>query len=252
MNLKSFNPPPQRHNGFSIVELLVVIGIITILISIVLPSISRAKETAERTQCLSNMKQGVLIAQIYAQENRDRLPFSTNDTTDPTKSHKTWVNLVDAYESAGKLRRCPGRANVGWQLSSPNTFYNVTGENAPRYFDPNAFLMARNDQWAGNASSQRRLGSIKKNMDKLLAVVDNGGNTRFAGGYPPGEGVRFRHDAGQSINVGMIDGHAENWQRSAVLQARIDATNGITGPRVYKNLLTDNSNAKYPWGDTAE
>jgi prepilin-type N-terminal cleavage/methylation domain-containing protein/prepilin-type processing-associated H-X9-DG protein len=238
--------------AFSIVELMVVIAIITVLISIALPAIARSRETAERTQCLANMKQGVLVALVYAQENRDRLPFSTNDTTDPTKSHKTWVNLVDQYESSGRLRRCTGRANVGWQMSNPTTFYNVTSEPAPRFFDPNSYLMARNDQWAGNASSQRRLGSLKKNQDKLLAVVDNGGNSRFAGGYPCGEYVRFRHDSGQSINVAMIDGHAENWQRTAVMQARTDAAAGITGPKIHKNLLTDNSNSKYPWGDTAE
>jgi prepilin-type N-terminal cleavage/methylation domain-containing protein/prepilin-type processing-associated H-X9-DG protein len=240
------------RNGFTIVELLVVVSIITILLAIVLPSLSRAREVAERVGCLSNMKQGTLIAIVYAQENRDRLPFSTNYTADPAKSHKTWADLVDQYESSGRLRKCLGRANVGWRLASPRSFYNVTTEAAPRYFDPNATLFARNDQWIGSASSQRRLGTIKKNHDKLMAIVDNGGNSRFAGGYPCGEYVRFRHDAGQSVNIAMIDGHAENWSRNSVAQALLQATAGVTGPAIHRNLLTDNSNAKYPWGDAAE
>ncbi len=248
-NIRSFN---SARAGFSMIELLLVLGIITILLSVVLPSLARARDVAERTRCLSSMKQGTLVAIVYAQDNRDRLPFSTSNTADPTKSHKTWANLVDEYEASGKLRRCYGRANVGWQMASPTSFYNVTTESPVQYFDANSYLMARNDQWAGNAFSQRRLGTIKKNHDKLLAVVDNGGTSRFSGGYPCGEFVRFRHDGGQSINVGMIDGHAENWKGSIVMQARADAAAGITGPRIHKNILTDNSNAKYPWGDTAE
>jgi prepilin-type N-terminal cleavage/methylation domain-containing protein len=64
----------KRCKAFTLVELLVVIGIIAVLIAILLPALQRAREQARRVQCLSLLRQIALGTRAYAVENRDFLP----------------------------------------------------------------------------------------------------------------------------------------------------------------------------------
>ena len=90
---------PQKGKGFTLIELLVVISIIALLVSILMPSLNRARDNAKRTVCASNMKSIGQAIMLYSSANNDRLPRNE-----------------DALDGSSKYG---------------NQEYNETGENSP-------------------------------------------------------------------------------------------------------------------------
>ena len=72
--------PRNERKGFTLVELLVVIGIIALLISILMPSLTRARQAANLVACQSNFKQVYTALSFYANENKGFLPFASDVT----------------------------------------------------------------------------------------------------------------------------------------------------------------------------
>ncbi|HUB24791.1 MAG TPA: prepilin-type N-terminal cleavage/methylation domain-containing protein [Tepidisphaeraceae bacterium] len=93
----------RRRIGFTLVELLVVIGIIALLLAILLPSLNKAKQEASLLWCMSNERQFGTAFSMYAQYNHDRLPiFYWDGTGDPTGTGATdWGWLILPYLKSG-------------------------------------------------------------------------------------------------------------------------------------------------------
>ncbi|MCY2952368.1 MAG: DUF1559 domain-containing protein [Planctomycetota bacterium] len=75
------NDARQSSKAFTLVELLVVIGIITVLIAILLPALTAAQERARRIKCASNLHQIDLALREYAQDNKGRYPRGIYEPT---------------------------------------------------------------------------------------------------------------------------------------------------------------------------
>jgi prepilin-type N-terminal cleavage/methylation domain-containing protein/prepilin-type processing-associated H-X9-DG protein len=85
-----------RRTGFTLVELLVVIGIIAVLISLLLPVLGKAREQAKRTQCMSNLRTLGQCLYVYAADNSGIAMFSSyfDNPKDPNSITRTWFGSL--------------------------------------------------------------------------------------------------------------------------------------------------------------
>jgi prepilin-type N-terminal cleavage/methylation domain-containing protein/prepilin-type processing-associated H-X9-DG protein len=99
----------HSHNsaGFTLIELLVVIAIIAILAALLLPTLTRAKQQAQGTQCMSNLKQLTLGWHMYNGDNRGYFVPNGGEAYQPTGPNDTGVDP----------QWCPGRQDVSADLS---------------------------------------------------------------------------------------------------------------------------------------
>src|SRR4051812_10966752 len=81
----------QRKKAFTLVELLVVIGIIAVLIAILLPALTAAKAQANRLKCASNIRTLGQVAFQYAYDNKGWIPRNC-DYNDPYSP--SWIDLL--------------------------------------------------------------------------------------------------------------------------------------------------------------
>src|SRR3712207_6609237 len=91
----------MRRKAFTLVELLVVIGIIALLISILMPALGRAKEQANWVACMANMRSVGQAFQVYVNNNKGRFPKPGGGG----ESKDDWIYWEDMPKGARKDRK---------------------------------------------------------------------------------------------------------------------------------------------------
>src|SRR4051794_1974744 len=104
-----------RRKAFTLVELLVVIGIIAVLISVLLPTLARARASAQRAACLSNLRTIMQMMNIYAAENLQQITLGCNS---------------DSYQGSYLIAINTG-ADVRWPTWGP--LYKANLMKSPKY-----------------------------------------------------------------------------------------------------------------------
>ncbi|MEI6422064.1 MAG: type II secretion system protein [Lentisphaerota bacterium] len=123
----------QISNGFTIVELLVVISIISILCALLFPVLGKAKEKARKSACLGNLRQLGVSVIVYAGNNADYLPMAVRVGADPDDP-KSIRNMLEVQ--SGKVFECPADSEKNYE---GETFFDRYGSS----YEWNAWLSGR-------------------------------------------------------------------------------------------------------------
>ena len=198
----------QREKiGFTLVELLVVISIIALLLSILMPSLQKARDQAKKVVCCSNLGQLRLAWSMYLDDNKYKFPYVNEEVFGGIAG--TWSGYTQGnrrltpYAGDGKVFRCPADRGYGGLTSCFEQLGSSYIYNCRANLDTYGFGLAL-----------KKVDSLKLPLDKIILVGDTGIGTYWGSQpvLPPWLVVKpawWHNRRKATMNVLFVDLHVD-------------------------------------------